>query len=409
MGWIVRLRASVARGVSWGGLRPRAAKAVWVVGCVVAIVGGAGSRALAVPSFARQTGMKCTVCHTNFFQLTPFGRWFKLNGYVYGEASELPPVAAMLQGAPGYTITGHDQPGGAAPHFGGNNNWSVNQISGFYAGRIMGPYAKYLFGDQVADVVNHIGTFAQGTWDGVAQGKPSWDNVEVRYADSTEIAGQKVEAGVYANNSPTMSDLFNSTPVWGYPFSGSNLAPSPAAAPLIAGGVAFIYAWAFVFYRLFLKTRPLTEGEIVDGTKAEFAAQVNILFYLMIFNSLIRTHILPIPILRLVYIALGAKMGKDSYTAGIFLDPPLTIIGANCIIGHDAVLYAHAIEGTRFSLSAIRMGDRVTVGAHAVVMSGVTIGDDAIISAGAVVTKDTKIGAGEIWGGVPARLLKTAY
>jgi hypothetical protein len=35
----------------------------------------------AVPSFARQTGMVCSVCHTVFLDLTPFGRSFKVRGY----------------------------------------------------------------------------------------------------------------------------------------------------------------------------------------------------------------------------------------------------------------------------------------------------------------------------------------
>jgi len=36
----------------------------------------------AVPSFARQTGLSCNVCHRNPPQLTAFGRNFKLKGYV---------------------------------------------------------------------------------------------------------------------------------------------------------------------------------------------------------------------------------------------------------------------------------------------------------------------------------------
>ena len=157
---------------------------------------------------------------------------------------------------------------------------------------------------------------------------------------------------------------------------------------------------------LFLKAMPLAEGELEPGSRAEFAAQVNILFYLLLFNSLIRTHFLPVPLMRLVYLALGARLGPNTYSAGTLLDPPLTEFGANCIIGHDAVLYAHAIEGSRFALARIRIGDGVTIGAMAVVMSGVAIGDGAIVSAGAVVLKDTKIGAGEVWGGVPARRLR---
>jgi hypothetical protein len=42
---------------------------------------GAAAPALAVPSFARQTGMACEACHAVFPELTHFGRVFKANGY----------------------------------------------------------------------------------------------------------------------------------------------------------------------------------------------------------------------------------------------------------------------------------------------------------------------------------------
>ena len=175
---------------------------------------------------------------------------------------------------------------------------------------------------------------------------------------------------------------------------------------IVIGAVVFVYLYAFAIYRLFLHFMPLKEGDLAEGSREEFAAQVNILFYLMLFNSLIRTHFLPVPLMRLVYQALGTRMGANTYSAGTLLDPPLTGFGANCIIGHDAVLICHAIEGSRFALARIRVGDNVTIGATAVVMSGVQIGDGAIVSAGAVVLKDTQIGPGEVWGGVPAKRLK---
>lgn len=175
---------------------------------------------------------------------------------------------------------------------------------------------------------------------------------------------------------------------------------------LSGAALLLVYLYAFAVYRLFLAVMPLQEGDIAEGSQEEFVAQVNILFYLILFNSLIRTHFLPVPLLRLVYLALGARLGHNTYSAGVILDPALTSIGNNCIIGHDAVLFSHAIEGRRLSLSAIRIGDNVTIGATAVVMSGVSIGDDAIVSAGAVVTKGSSIGQGEVWGGIPAKLLK---
>ena len=84
-------------------------------------------------------------------------------------------------------------------------------------------------------------------------------------------------------------------------------------------------------------------------------------------------------------------------------DPPLTTIGDNCIVGHDALVFAHVIEGSRFELCTVRIGNDVTIGGHAAIMPDVEIGDGAIVSIGAVVTKGTRIGVGEIWGGVPAR------
>ena len=170
--------------------------------------------------------------------------------------------------------------------------------------------------------------------------------------------------------------------------------------------VFLTYSFTIIVYRVFLFIAPLEEGALAHGSRGEFIAQVNILFYLMIFNSLIRTHFLPVPLQTLVYALLGTKIGSNSFTAGVILDPPLTEIGKNTIIGHDAVLYSHAIEGQHFALSRIKIGDNVTIGAHAIIMSDVHIEDSAIISAGAVVKKGERIGAAEKWGGVPAKRIR---
>ncbi len=175
---------------------------------------------------------------------------------------------------------------------------------------------------------------------------------------------------------------------------------------LVVAGIVFVYLYAFAVYRIFLHFMPPGEGELREGSRQEFAAQVNILFYLILFNTLIRTHFLPIPLMRLVYLALGARLGKSTYSAGAILEPAFTEIGANSIVGHDAVLTGHTIEGSRFALARTRIGDNVTIGAMAVIMSGVVIGDGAIISAGSVVLKGTNIGPNEVWGGVPAKRLK---
>ncbi|TFW22162.1 acyltransferase [Duganella callida] len=175
---------------------------------------------------------------------------------------------------------------------------------------------------------------------------------------------------------------------------------------LVLAAILLTYVYAMLVYRLFLLAAPLREGEVAEHSRHELAANVHILFYLLLFNSLIRTHFIPVPLQRLIYLALGARLGANTYAAGALLDPALTRIGSNTIIGHDAVIFAHVIEGSRLELKAVEIGNTVTIGAHAVVMAGVRIGDNAIVSVGAVVTKDTRIPPGEVWGGIPARRLK---
>lgn len=53
---------------------------------------------------------------------------------------------------------------------------------------------------------------------------------------------------------------------------------------------------------------------------------------------------------------------------------------------------------------AVKIGKRVFIGGHSIILKGVTIGNEAVIGAGSVVTKD--VPAGEIWAGNPAKFIK---
>lgn len=176
----------------------------------------------AVPSFARQTGLPCSQCHVGAFgpQLTQYGREFKLNGYVWNDGHDgHVPLAAMLEAS--FTHTNADQAGSAAPGFGPNDNFAMDQLSLFYGGAI----------------TDSIGGFAQLTYDGIAK-QMTWDNLDVRYATTVHLDSTPLILGLTVNNSPTVQDVWNSTPAWGFPFAASGLAPTPAAASLIDGGLS---------------------------------------------------------------------------------------------------------------------------------------------------------------------------
>jgi hypothetical protein len=177
--------------------------------------------ALAVPSFARQTGMPCSQCHTLSFgpALTDYGRQFKLNGYSWGDGEHPLPLALMIQG--GFSHVDTSLPEAPAEHFSTNNNLSVDQVSIFYGGRI----------------TEHSGAFVQVTYSGEER-HTSWDNMDLRYARAVKFAGTDAVFGISINNNPTVQDLWNSTPAWGFPYISSPLVPGPSAATLIEGGLA---------------------------------------------------------------------------------------------------------------------------------------------------------------------------
>ncbi len=66
----------------------------------------------------------------------------------------------------------------------------------------------------------------------------SADNTDIRYANKKQLAGKEWVYGLTLNNNPTVEDLWNSTPAWGFPFIAPDSAPTPTAAPIIDGPLA---------------------------------------------------------------------------------------------------------------------------------------------------------------------------
>src|SRR5215469_3962701 len=230
-----------------------------VTGLLAAALLASTPTALAVPSFARQTGMACEACHTVYPELTHFGRVFKANGYILtnvkqvrdvtGKKEELlslaqtVPLSIMAQISYTQMKTGvPDLSAAGAPGVAQNGTAGFpQQLSLFYAGKI----------------APNFGAFFQLTYANDS-GTIGIDNTDLRFADTTLLANNSpLTYGVSLNNNPTVQDLWNSIPAWGFPFAASNANVSPLAGTAIDGAfaqdVAGITAYLFWNESLYLE------------------------------------------------------------------------------------------------------------------------------------------------------------
>jgi hypothetical protein len=179
--------------------------------------------AYALPSFARQTGQRCAACHVvgNWPQLTPWGRFFKLAGYTAGkplidrEGMHYVPVGILGQAG----ITWAAQP---------NNSQGQPVITQSGTPEAYGFTAE--LGTKLTD---WAGIFAEY---GVNNQFPGWKGgsgpIDIRATHFFHPGNSELLMGIDSNNDPTVQDVWNTTPAWGYPFYGSPQAPGAPASPI---------------------------------------------------------------------------------------------------------------------------------------------------------------------------------
>ncbi len=195
----------------------------WRTAALLLALALASTLAQAVPSFARQTGQPCAMCHVGGFgpQLTDYGIQFKLTGYTTTKGGDwIPPVAGMVMAGLTHTSKAQD-PAALDGHaltgtLKGNDNVTLDQVSLFVSGRI----------------ADHLGIFSQLTYDGIAQ-HTSIDNIDLRAATTTLLGEHLAILGVSLNNNPGVQDPFNTLPAWVFPYIGSNVAPGPSASAIL--------------------------------------------------------------------------------------------------------------------------------------------------------------------------------
>ena len=184
----------------------------------------------AVPSYSRQTGLACSSCHYTPPELTPFGRKFKLEGYTLTAKPEVSEDKKdhnsslhLLEAFPLSVL------------FDTSFSSVKSNVPGTQNGNFEFPQAASLF--LAGAWGSHVGSFVQVTYDTQADNF-SWDNTDIRAATNTgKLFGKQLTYGLTLNNNPTVEDLWNSTPAWGFPFVSSDVAPSPTAGALINGGL----------------------------------------------------------------------------------------------------------------------------------------------------------------------------
>jgi hypothetical protein len=207
----------------------------------IAMIGASIGNADAVPSFARQTGQECIACHVSFPELTPYGRYFKLTGYTIGktafsaEGMNYVPGAVMAQASVTNTRnnnTTDPETGETVPVTQRNNGIVFSGASLFLASKI---------NDNIGGFIQWSYDNLATTADGTLGGHSGIDNTDIRVIGRYSAAGSAEPDLIYGatlNNNPTVQDVWNSTPAFGFPFTAAPLANTPAAATQIDGGLA---------------------------------------------------------------------------------------------------------------------------------------------------------------------------
>ncbi|MFO1415498.1 MAG: hypothetical protein U1F10_16665 [Burkholderiales bacterium] len=197
-------------------------------------------QALALPSFARQTGQQCAACHVggDWPQLTPWGRIFKLTGYTAGsafvskEGFDHVPVGVFGQLGVTWAKAPDDSQGN--PVVTPNGAFRGEQFVGYYGGKIAdfaGVFYEYQYGNNYPGWSGATGVF------------------DARAVNFYHPGDGELLVGLDLNNGPSNQDVWNTVPAWAYPFYGSPIAPGAPASTMLStvigqsGGVGVYALW----------------------------------------------------------------------------------------------------------------------------------------------------------------------
>lgn len=103
----------------------------------------------------------------------------------------------------------------------------------------------------------------------------------------------------------------------------------------------------------------------------------------------------------------GARIGKRVYVASLALsDYNLLEFGDEVVIGADAHISGHTVEGGIIKTAGVRLGPNVTIGVGSVIQIGVEAGAGSQVGVLSFVPKHTRLEPGGIYVGVPVKRVR---
>ncbi|MGH1441174.1 MAG: acyltransferase [Cellvibrionaceae bacterium] len=226
---------------------------------------------------------------------------------------------------------------------------------------------------------------------------------------------------VYIWVAPALSSLFTYKIIQSLPFNENYLLAF--FAPLI------YLLWLYIFLIISSIETIIIRGVFPKKERFELTGSNQSLFYLfsIIYTTKRMLMLFSLPLFdflrdapysmtflkRLAMRAYSSSthIGKNSEIHTWPLDPDLTFIDNNVVIGIYSKIIAHGhkrnSKGGLIALtSAIKIHSFVKIGNSCTINMGVEIGEGSIIESNTNIMPHTKIPKGEIWGGNPARFIK---
>ena len=274
--------------------------------------------AFAIPSFAAQTGQPCSACHVGAFgpQLKPYGRDFKLYGYVTSDRPKdnladnwYERFTMMAKG--GFTHTNSGQSPAPAEGTGPNDNFTFDQLAGYYGGRI----------------TPEIGGIQEFSYDGINH-KLFWDAMDVRHAWEGTVLGTDYVGGILASNQLGNTSFWNSTPPNSFPYNSSGVAPSPQAGNLfddtlngqVFGPGAYISwnSWLYAETTLYFPLNRRVDQTLGNPSPAKYDGVIPFWHAAIEHDFFNHEHYFQVG-------TFGAT--ADRYPGGISVNGPATVVG----------------------------------------------------------------------------------